>query len=151
MGWVRKALVMAEGQSVSWALLTKADGATLLGLRPALGGAGAMSWVSAGLGDGRGAERKLGAVDKSRWRLLSLRPELGRSRGAGAIKRLVMAEGQSASWALLTKVDGATLLLNLRPELGRSRGGAIKGLVMAEGQSVSWALLTKPEPGESGR
>ena len=67
MSWVSAGLVMAEGQSVSWALLTKVDGATLLSLRPALGWSRG-SRGDKGAGDGRGAERKLGAVDKSRWR-----------------------------------------------------------------------------------
>ena len=74
---------MAEGQSVSWALLTKVDGATLLSLRPALGGAGAMSWVSAGLVMAEGQSVSWALLTKvDGATLLSLRPALGRSRGS---------------------------------------------------------------------
>ena len=76
---------------------------------------------------GRGAERKLDAIDKvDSATLLSLRPALG---GAGAMSwvraGLAMAEGQSVSWALLTKVDGATLL-SLRSAEKESKGATTK-------------------------
>ena len=93
---------MAEGQSVSWALLTKVDGATLLlSLRPELGRSRG-SRGDKGAGNGRGAERKLGAVDKSRWRNSASEPSAGAGPepGGGAIKGLVMAEGQSVSWVV---------------------------------------------------